>query len=189
MNLNTINDINVLKRLLKDVTVEVKKNFTITTPNNCKPPLTFEAGHRYFYEQVDDDEYRVYMDESEGLCGWEKENAYALFTTKEMREYGYLGEYITKEMVKLGYNRNIIRLIASPHNDGIVCQIGEHWFYFGGYMAEQFNQPEDFIHAVPKEDIINDIFVVLDTFGTEDREIFGDEYLYYLHYLQDNGVY
>ena len=42
---------------------------------------------------------------------------------------------ITKNMVVKGYGKGLIKLINSPNGDGIVCSIGDNWFYFGGETA------------------------------------------------------
>ena len=89
MDLTNIKDIDTLKNLLKSVTVEIKEEFAVAAPRNCRPPLVFKKNHRYFFEQVDANEFRIYMDEAEGFNGWDKEDAYALFTTKEMEEHCY----------------------------------------------------------------------------------------------------
>ena len=38
-------------------------------------------------------------------------------------------------MVIEGYGKGLIKLINSPNGDGIVCRIGDNWFYFGGETA------------------------------------------------------
>lgn len=93
-------------------------------------------------------------------------------------------ELITKEMIKKGYNQNLIKLILSPHNDGIVCQIGDNWFYFGGQTAEEFDDVEEYKSVMLTSDIIKDIYEVLKEFKTE----FEDEYLYYYAYLKENLI-
>ena len=51
--------------------------------------------------------------------------------------------------------------------------------------AEECKTPEEYITNVPQEDIIREIFEVLnDDFYTE----FEDEYYYYMYYLQEHGV-
>ena len=91
---------------------------------------------------------------------------------------------ITFDMVKSGYNSGLIKLIVSPHNDGIVCSIGDNWFYFGGQTAEEYKDVEKYKKDIPKDDIIKSIFEVLEEFQIE----FEDEYHYYEYYLRENGV-
>lgn len=91
---------------------------------------------------------------------------------------------ITKEMIQKGYNQKLINLISSPHNDGIVCQIGDNWFYFGGQTAEEYDNVENYKNDIPLSDIINEIYIVLKDFKTE----FEDEYLYYYAYLKENLI-
>ena len=91
---------------------------------------------------------------------------------------------ITKYMIECGYNGGLIRLINSPNGDGIVCGIGDNWFYFGGYTAEEYDVVEEYKNDVPTETIIQEIFDVLQDFHSE----FLDEYLYYEYYLKENGI-
>jgi hypothetical protein len=86
---------------------------------------------------------------------------------------------ITKEMVVKGYNQGLINLITSPIGDGICCSIGDNWFYFGGSTAEEYNDVTKYEKDMWVEDIINDIYTVLEEFKTENI----DEYLYYHSYL------
>lgn len=36
---------------------------------------------------------------------------------------------ITEKMIREGYAAGVVRVIDSPHGDGVVCQIGGYWFY------------------------------------------------------------
>lgn len=90
---------------------------------------------------------------------------------------------ITKEKIRKGISQGIIRFVTEPGNveagieTGTVCAIGEYWFYFGGQTAED-ETPGEFIKNVDIEDVINDIFTVLEEFRTH-GDVFGDEYDYY----------
>ena len=89
---------------------------------------------------------------------------------------------ITKEMVIRGYNQHLINLILSPNGDGIVCQIGDNWFYFGGSTAGEYDNVAEYKEIMLTSDIITEIYDVLCEFKTE----FEDEYLYYYYYLMEN---
>lgn len=91
---------------------------------------------------------------------------------------------ITLEMVKAGYDAGIIKLIESPHKDGVVCCIGDNWFYFGGGTAEE-SSVESYQRDVPVEDIVREIYETLDDFR-QSGETYKDEYLYYFYYLSEN---
>lgn len=93
---------------------------------------------------------------------------------------------ISREMIAEGYRTGLIRLIESPNGDGTVCNIADNWFYFGGLEAEGIS-PEEYKNAVPEEDIISEIFSVLDDFKTSGEE-FLDEYRYYALHLQEHGI-
>lgn len=84
---------------------------------------------------------------------------------------------ITKAMIRDGIKEHLITFEIDPNMEsGTVCCIGDSWFYFGGQTAEEMN-PEEFVAAVPIDDIINEIFDVLDDFR-RDEEL-QDEYNYY----------
>ena len=89
---------------------------------------------------------------------------------------------ITKKMVIEGYNQGLIRLILSPNGDGIACQIGDNWFYFGGITAEEYDNVAEYKEIMLTNDIVTEIYDVLCDFKTE----FEDEYLYYYYYLMEN---
>ncbi len=88
---------------------------------------------------------------------------------------------ITKEKIKNGLRHNSINLIDSPMGDGVVCKIGELWFYFGGETATSTTAKE-YRENVPEDDIVSEIDGVLTDFLTENE----DEYLYYDHFLNEN---
>lgn len=91
---------------------------------------------------------------------------------------------ITREMLKTGYDAGLVNLIISPHDDGVACAIGDNWFYFGGATAEEFSSVEDYKIAIPVDDIVSEIFSVLDEDFKGSPE-FEDEYLYYESYLRE----
>lgn len=88
-------------------------------------------------------------------------------------------------MIVTGYHTGVIRIIDSPLGDGAVCAIGDNWFYFGGYEAEQ-ESAASYVRAVPSEDIIREIYDVLEDFRK--CEDFQDEYQYYASYLYEHGI-
>lgn len=90
---------------------------------------------------------------------------------------------ITLDMVKRGYETGIINLIDSPHDDGVVCKIGDNWFYFGGETAAEMTA-KDYRRDIPLEDIVRSVFQVLEDFR-KDGDVFEDEYLYYEAFLNE----
>lgn len=96
---------------------------------------------------------------------------------------------ITKEMIRQGSQTNVIRLEADPNGSdgrGTVCTIGDYWFYFGGLLAEELT-PDEYRENVPMEEIIDEIYRVLDDF--RGRSEFEDEYNYYLSVLLGKYMY
>ena len=96
---------------------------------------------------------------------------------------------ITKQMVQAGYSSGVIRLVLSPNEDGIACQIGDCWFYFGGLTAEEYSSVDAFKADIPEDVILKDIFTVLEAFrqdGDNGHQEFSDEYLYYQMFLNEH---
>ena len=96
---------------------------------------------------------------------------------------------ITKDMVKDGYDQNLIYLDTEDENSeiGVVCHIGNYWFYFD--MKANTVTPDEYINKYSKEDIINKIYDGLEELkkGFDDEpDFFMDEYAYYYYYLKES---
>lgn len=94
---------------------------------------------------------------------------------------------ITRKMIFDGYYKGLVRLIESPHNDGVVCQIGDNWFYFGGLTAEECKTVEEYKANVDTKIILDEIYSALNDFKDSGEEL-KDEYLYYEYYLKEKGI-
>lgn len=88
---------------------------------------------------------------------------------------------ITKSMLKEGYHRALVELIESPDGDGVVCQIGKMWFYFGGHKAEEMTV-EEYKRDIPEDAIVDEIFNVLNQFEVDPAS--RSEYDYYEAFLR-----
>ena len=87
---------------------------------------------------------------------------------------------VGKRMVKNGIEAGVVRFIVDPNMEsGTVCQIGEYWFYFGGYAAEEKN-PEEFLKNADPDEVVSQVFLALQ--GLEEIG-FCDEVRYYLSIL------
>lgn len=93
---------------------------------------------------------------------------------------------ITTDMLTAGYSSGLVNLIPSPYGDGIVCSIGDNWFYFGGSTAEMYKSVEAYKEDIPEKDIIEEILMALESFRTSGAEEFIDEYQYYEAFLREN---
>ena len=91
---------------------------------------------------------------------------------------------ITYDMIEKGYDQGIVKLVEDFFHY-TVCSIGEFFFYFGGVVAEELT-PQQMIEYIPKEDILDSIFEVLEDFRKDDTGYFEDEYAYYEAYLKEN---
>ena len=82
---------------------------------------------------------------------------------------------ITEKMIREGYAAGVVRVIDSPHGDGVVCQIGEYWFYFWNSPDEM--TAEELTSRYSSERIVHEIWAGLER---AKRELeFSDEYDYY----------
>lgn len=88
---------------------------------------------------------------------------------------------ITKDLIDAGIKSGTVQFVVDPNMDhGTVCKIGDAWFYFGGLAAEEAN-PDDYIRNTPREDVVREIYDVLEDFRSSAE--FEDEYMYYLSVL------
>ena len=94
---------------------------------------------------------------------------------------------ITRKMIFDGYYKGWVRLIESPHDDGVVCQIGDIWFYFGGLTAEKCKTVEEYKASVDTKTILDEIYSALNDFKDSGVE-YQDEYSYYELYLKEKGI-
>lgn len=93
---------------------------------------------------------------------------------------------ITKGQIKTGIQENAVRFIIDPNmGHGTVCEIGEHWFYFGGKTAEEEN-PSEFLQSADPDEVIDSIVEALE--GIRDDLDGGDEYRYYEAVLKEGGI-
>ena len=90
---------------------------------------------------------------------------------------------ITPEAVRDAYCKGVARLVESPNEDGVVCQIGDYWFYFGGQTAEDSNVA-DYKENVPEDDIVKEIYEAVTDIG---KILDEDEYDYYAAILEESG--
>lgn len=102
---------------------------------------------------------------------------YVISSKSNIMRTGRYGEQdiITYDMVAQAYKDGIISLDVDPNMEfGTVASIGDYWFYFGGFTADEMN-PDEFKRNVPEEDIIAEIFETLEDFRFNNP----DEYSYY----------
>ncbi len=92
---------------------------------------------------------------------------------------------ITKTMVGKGYDDGVVKLDISPNADGIICVIGEYFFYFGGLTTDEYDDVEDYKRDISRDVIIDEIYDTLDEFRKD--EAFLDEYGYYEAILREAG--
>lgn len=85
---------------------------------------------------------------------------------------------ITRETIKRGFETGAVRLVVM---DGIVCFIGDNWFYFGGETAENYSDVESYIKDMGFDEVVDSIVRTLYELSTE----FEDEFAYYDAYLSE----
>lgn len=98
---------------------------------------------------------------------------------------------ITLQTILNGLNLGLIKITdvgtvsGSKPREGVVCAIGNSWFYAFGQEGENAT-PEEYKKNVPMKDIAQEIYSVLCGFGGFETEL-PDEYAYYALYLKENG--
>lgn len=99
---------------------------------------------------------------------------------------------ITYDMILRGLDNGTIRItdertyLGDPHGGGcVICAIGDGWFYAFGLTGET-TPLKEFVASVPREDIAQEIFDVLDGDGGFETEL-PDEYEYYYYVLKERG--
>ena len=105
-----------------------------------------------------------------------------------------LKDLLTKEMVERGYKQGIIKLTTyfeftdnnyrtEDDNVGVICAIGDYWFYFGCEEAGN-STVEEYKKNIPEDIIIEEIYNALLGLG-DDWDLNGDECMYYYYYLDE----
>ena len=118
---------------------------------------------------VEDDDAADWLSDTYGYC---------------VSSYEIRPEYnITLDVVRKAYRKGVIRLADSPNGDGVVCRIGDGWFYFGGMEAES-STVEEYAANVPEEDIVREIHEAIEGIG---KDLDADEYNYYGSVLDEAG--
>lgn len=91
--------------------------------------------------------------------------------------------HISESMIHCGIAKGIVSFITDPNlESGTVCKIGDNWFYFGGFIAEEMS-PEEFVKAIPEDDIVSEIVSTLNDFM--EHEELMDEQKYYNAVLRE----
>lgn len=115
----------------------------------------------------------------EFLGDWELETEDAKYVAKVVVE-----RYFDFETVKHEFNRGTIKLKPSPNGDGIVCAIGNNWFYFSGADAEEYQSVVPYQRNVDKSVIVRSIAETLDELRLSMETM--DEYAYYVSYVKEH---
>ena len=95
---------------------------------------------------------------------------------------------ITREMISNGYYHGLVQLTRNDAEE-TVCQIGEHWFFFGYDKCVSDMNLFDYCSNNTLITIIDDIYQALEDIredienGNTEME---DEYNYYYWYLVEN---
>lgn len=87
-----------------------------------------------------------------------------------------------KEMVFNGLCDGTVKIISSPNDGCIACQIGENWFYFIGSEDENLT-PDEVYKSYTKEELTEMIYSTLQ--DMEEQDEFEDEVAYYKAFLRE----
>ena len=93
---------------------------------------------------------------------------------------------IDKNSIVNGIRNGSIELVKSPHGDGVVCNIGDYWFYFGGREAEFYGDPDQYMKDMGLDKVVNQIFEALEDLkeGKTEKD-YADEWWYYYYFLKE----
>lgn len=89
---------------------------------------------------------------------------------------------ITKEMIRKGIEKGVVRIIDCPDSIEPVCEIGDYWFYFAGNKGIG-KKAKEYMEKTPIDDVVSYIFFVLQEFAIDFG--FTDEYDYYNAVLEE----
>ena len=92
---------------------------------------------------------------------------------------------ITLDMVAKAYKDGVAYLDESPNGDGVVCKIGDGWFYFGGLTAVE-STVEEYKASVDEQNILKNILYAIEEIG---MNLSMDEYDYYATVFEEHGYY
>ena len=87
-----------------------------------------------------------------------------------------------KEMIFNGLSDGTVKIISSPNDDCIACQIGEHWFNFIGSEDGDLT-PNEVYKSYTKEELTDLIYSALQ--DIEQNEWFLDKVLYCKTFLEE----
>lgn len=96
---------------------------------------------------------------------------------------------ISKKLLRKAYDKGLVRICQEPDSLILSCRIGENWFYFGGMLIEEYDDPEKYVKDVGKGNVLNEIFSVLESFRKMGKVLRDggllEEYRYYEAYLKE----
>lgn len=85
---------------------------------------------------------------------------------------------LLKDLVLEGLKQGLVKIIESPNDGCVACEIGDDWFYFIGSEDENMS-PAEVLSSYGLEDLSELIRLVI-----EDLDV--NEKLYYHAYLEEN---
>lgn len=85
---------------------------------------------------------------------------------------------LLKDLVLEGLKQGLVKIIESPNDGCVACEIGDYWFYFIGSEDENMS-PAEVLSSYGLEDLSELIRLVI-----EDLDV--NEKLYYHAYLEEN---
>lgn len=92
---------------------------------------------------------------------------------------------ITKTQIEYAYNIGVISLIDSIDCEGVECAFGAMKFAIGGHEGEKMTAKE-YMEAIPAEDIVEEIFNMVESFRNSGTEESIFTYFFLERYMEDN---
>lgn len=137
-----------VRDMLDFILNETEKNWDTEHSDEPWYNLTRDEQNELFYERL----------ESEIVNGWNL--------------------VLLKDLVLEGLKQGLVKIIESPNDGCVACEIGDNWFYFISCEDENMS-PAEVLSSYSLEDLSELIRLAIDDLDT-------DEKLYYHAYLEEN---
>lgn len=99
----------------------------------------------------------------------------------------FMTKQITKSMILKGLDTWIVQIINNPNDGCISAQIGDSWFYYAG-MEDESLPAKEYLKIYDFDTIAE---MIVRTINVEpingEMEDEATEWLYYWHFLRENG--
>lgn len=97
------------------------------------------------------------------------------------------GSWLLIGALRIAYKRGILRFAREPFGSGVVCWIGDNWFYFSD-EAEDYDNAAEYLQSVGISFALERVYDTLEGAGGM-NDWNQDEHDYYIAVLKESGCY